>query len=79
MSDSRASGQIFKEVLLAGSNAIRLFIGILNGVGQNPRGDGEKKGGLKVHMLIDAVQSVSQCIKITELKYLTRTFTKALT
>jgi hypothetical protein len=40
----------------------------LKGVGRNPKGDGEKKGGLKVYMLIDAVQSVGRLIKMTAAK-----------
>jgi hypothetical protein len=60
----------FKEVLLIDSTTIRLFSDILKGVGRNPKGDGKKKGGLKVHMLIDAVQSVGRFIKITAAKVL---------
>jgi hypothetical protein len=56
LSDSRTFGLTFKEVLLIDSTTIRLFSDILKGVGLNPKGDGKKKGGLKVHMLIDAVQ-----------------------
>ena len=55
LSDSRTFGLTFKEVLLIDSTTIRLFSDILKGVGRNPKGDGKKKGGLKVHMLIDAV------------------------
>ena len=33
---------------------------MLKGVGRSLVGDGRKKGGLKVHMLIDAVQSVGK-------------------
>ena len=35
---------------------------------RNPKIDGKKKGGLKVHMLIDAVQSVGKFMKITAAK-----------
>lgn len=56
LSDSRTFGLTFKEVLLIDSTTIRLFSNLLKGVGRNPKGDGKKKGGLKVHMLIDAVQ-----------------------
>lgn len=66
LSDSRTFGLTFKEVLLVDSTTIRLFSDILKGVGRNPKGDGKKKGGLKVHMLIDAVQSVGRFVKITE-------------
>ncbi len=47
---------------------------MLKGVGRNPKGDGKKKGGLKVHMLIDVVQSVGRFIKITEVKVRDKTF-----
>lgn len=63
MSDSRTFGLTFKEVLLIDSTTIRLFSDIHKGVGRNPKDDGKKKGGLKVHMLIDAVQSVSRFVK----------------
>lgn len=37
------------------STKIRLFSDIFKGVGHYPKRDGKKKGGLKVHMLIDTV------------------------
>jgi len=40
----------------------------LKGLGRNPKGGGKKKGGLKVHIAIDAVQSVGLFIKITAAK-----------
>lgn len=78
LSDSRTLGLTFKEVLLIDSTTIRLFSDILKGVGRNPKNDGKKKGGLKVHMLIDAVQSVGRFIKITEAKVHDRSFLKEL-
>ena len=78
LSDSRTFGLTFKEVLLIDSTTIRLFSDILKGVGRNPRGDGKKKGGLKVHMLIDAVQSVGRFIKITAVKVNDQKFLKSL-
>lgn len=78
LSDSRTFGLTFKEVLLIDSTTIRLFSDILKGVGRNPRGDGKKKGGLKVHMLIDAVQSVGRFIKITAAKVHDKNFLKSL-
>jgi hypothetical protein len=68
----------FKEVLLIDSTTIRLFSNILKGVGRNPKGDGKKKGGLKVHMLIDAVQSVGRFIKVTAAKVHDQNFLKSL-
>ena len=78
MSDSRTFELTFKEVLLIDSTTIRLFSDILKGVGRNPKGDGKKKGGLKVHMLIDAVQSVGRFIKITAAKVHDKNFLKSL-
>jgi hypothetical protein len=78
LSDSRTFGLTFKEVLLIDSTTIRLFSDILKGVGRNPKGDGKKKGGLKVHMLIDAVQSVGRFIKITPAKVHDQKFLKSL-
>jgi hypothetical protein len=78
LSDSRTFGLTFKEVLLIDSTTIRLFSDILKGVGRNPKGDGKKKGGLKVHMLIDAVQSVGRFIKVTAAKVHDKNFLKSL-
>lgn len=76
--DSRTLGLTFKEVLLIDSTTIRLFSDILKGVGRNPKNDGKKKGGLKVHMLIDAVQSVGRFVKITEAKVHDKNFLREL-
>jgi len=78
LSDSRTYGLTFKEILLIDSTTIRLFSDILKGVGRNPKNDGKKKGGLKVHMLIDAVQSIGRFIKITEVKVHDKNFLKEL-
>jgi hypothetical protein len=78
LSDSRTFGLTFVEVLLIDSTTIRLFSDLLKGVGRNPKGDGKKKGGLKVHMLIDAVQSVGRFIKITAAKVHDKNFLKEL-
>ena len=68
LSDSRTLGLTVKELFIVHSTTIRLFSDILKGVGRNPKNDGKKKGGLKVHMLIDAVQSVGKFMKITAAK-----------
>lgn len=78
LSDSRTYGLTFKELLIVDSTTIGLFGDILKGVGRNPKGDGRKKGGLKVHMLIDAVQSVARFVKITEARQHDRLFLKNL-
>lgn len=68
LSDSRTNGLTIKDLFIVDSTTIRLFTEILKGVGRNPKHDGRKKGGLKVHMLIDAHQSIAKFIKITEAK-----------
>ena len=78
LSDSRTFGLTFKEILLIDSTTIRLFSDILKGVGRNPKNDGKKKGGLKVHMLIDAIQSIGRFIKITEAKVHDKNFLREL-
>ena len=78
MSQSRTFGLTFKAVLLIDSTTIRLFSDIRKGVGRNPKGAGKKKGGLKVHMLIDAVQSVGRFIKITAAKVHEKNFLRSL-
>jgi hypothetical protein len=78
LSDSRTFGLTFKEVLLVDSTTIRLFSDIMKGPGRDPKGDGKKKGGLKVHMLIDAVQHIGRFIKMTEAKVNDHQFLKEL-
>jgi len=78
LSDSRTYGLTFKEVLLIDSTTIRLFSDILKGVGRDPKHDGKKKGGLKVHMLIDAVQSVGRFVKITAARVHDKNFLKEI-
>lgn len=68
LSDSRTHGLTIKDLFIVDSTTIRLFTEILKGVGRNPKHDGQKKGGLKVHMLIDAHQSIAKFVKITEAK-----------
>ena len=78
LSDSRTYGLTFKEILLIDSTTIHLFCDILKGIGRDITGDGRRKGGLKVHMLIDAVQSVGRFIKLTPAKVHDRVFLKSL-
>lgn len=40
----------------------------MKGVGRNPKGDGKKKGGLKVHMLTDVHADTAVFAKISEAK-----------
>lgn len=76
LSDSQTYGLTIKNLFIVDSTTIRLFSDILKGVGRNPKNDGKKKGGLKVHMLIDASQSVAKFVKITEAKMHDKQFMK---
>lgn len=76
LSDSPTLGLTVKELFIVDSTTIRLFSDILKGVGRNPKNDGKKKGEFKVHMLIDAVQSVAKFVKITEAKMHDKNFLK---
>jgi hypothetical protein len=68
LSVSRLDGLSIKDLYIVDSTTIGLFSDLLKGVGRNPIGDGRKKGGLKVHMLLDAVQSVGKFMRITDAK-----------
>jgi hypothetical protein len=50
------------------STTITLFSDVMKGVGRNPKGDGKKKGGLKVHMLTDVHADTAIFAKISEAK-----------
>lgn len=50
----------------------------MKGVGRNPKNDGKKKGGLKVHMMIDAHSDTPEFVKISEAKRHDKTFLKDL-
>jgi hypothetical protein len=54
LSVSRKKKEVsFEQFYAFDSTTIRLFSDVMKGVGRNPKGDGKKKGGLKVHMLTD--------------------------
>ena len=48
-------------------------------MGRNPKGDGKKKGGLKVHMLTDVHADTAKFVKISEAKQHDKNFLKYLT
>jgi len=78
LADSRLTDKDLKRLYIMDSSTISLFKDILKGVGRNPKGDGKKKGGLKVHMAIDAVQSIGRFVKITAAKVHDKNFLKSL-
>ena len=50
----------------------------MKGVGRNPKNDGKKKGGLKVHMMIDAHSDTPAFVKISEAKQHDKNFLQYL-
>lgn len=69
LSVSQSVGLNIKELYIVDSTTIQLFSSLIfKGVGRNPKNGAKKKGGLKVHMLIDAMQDVGKFVKITAAK-----------
>jgi hypothetical protein len=68
----------FDDFKSVDSTTITLFSDIMKGVGRNPKGDGKKKGGLKVHMLTDIHADTPQFVKITEARVHDKNYLKYL-
>ena len=68
LSVSRKEKVSFEEFYTFDSTTITLFSQVMKGVGRNPKGDGKKKGGLKVHMLTDVHSETAVFAKISEAK-----------
>lgn len=67
LSDSRIKEVIKKQVKIFDSTTIRLFKDILEGVGKNPK-TGKKKGGIKVHTVVNADEIVPSLVWFSEAK-----------
>jgi len=74
----RKAGVSFEKFSAFDSSTITLFSNIMKGVGRNPKGDGKKKGGLKVHMLTDVHADTPQFVKISEAKMHDKNFLQYL-
>lgn len=59
ISDSRLKGLSIRNLKIIDSTTIRLFSDILRSVGRNPLDGCTKKGGIKVHALMDAFSGVT--------------------
>lgn len=64
-SDSRIKDVINKQIEIFDSTTISLFKDILKCVGRNPK-NGKKKGGIKVHTVINVDETVPKLIWFTE-------------
>jgi len=74
ISDSRLKGLSIRNLKIIDSSTIRLFSDILKGVGRNPSDGSRKKGGIKVHALMDAFSGVTEFLRITAAKEHDRNF-----
>ena len=78
LSVSRIEKVSFGKLFIFDSTTIRLFSDIMKGVGRNPKDDGKKKGGLKVHMMIDAHADCATYARISEAKMHDKNFLQYL-
>jgi hypothetical protein len=65
ISDSRLRGLSIRNLKIIDSTTVRLFSEILRGAGRNRQNGGKKKGGLKVHALMDAFSGVTEFVRLT--------------
>ncbi|HVI44272.1 MAG TPA: IS4 family transposase [Chitinophaga sp.] len=74
ISDSRLKGLSIRNLKIIDSSTISLFGDILRGVGR-PRLDGaRRKGGIKVHAMMDAFSGVTEFVRMTPAKVHDRRF-----
>lgn len=74
ISDSRLKGLSIRNLKIIDSTTIRLFSDILKGVGRNPIDQSRKKGGIKVHALMDAFSGITEFVRMTAAKEHDRRF-----
>ena len=79
LSDSRLKGLSIRNLKIIDSTTLRLFSGLLRGVGRNPHHGSRKKGGIKVHTMMDAFSGVASFVRMTEAKVHDRKFLAHLT
>ena len=65
ISDSRLKGLSIRNLKVIDSTTIQLFSEILRGVGRNPINEAKKKGGIKVHAMMDAFSGVTEFVRMT--------------
>ncbi len=74
ISDSRLKGLSIRKLKIIDSTTIRLFSDILRGVGRNKLDGSRKKGGIKVHAMMDAFSGVAEYVRMTEARVHDRQF-----
>jgi Transposase DDE domain/Domain of unknown function (DUF4372) len=74
ISDSRLKGLSIRNLKIIDSTTIQLFSDILQGVGRNHLDGARKKGGIKVHAMMDAFSGVTEFVRMTEAREHDRKF-----
>jgi len=77
LSDSSSLSLPIKHLKIVDSTTISLFSDILKGVGRNPI-NGKRKGGIKMHTMINALEDVPCLIRFTNAATHDHTFLKEL-
>lgn len=77
LSDSRIKEPTVKDLMIVDSSTISLFSDILKGTGRNPI-SGKKKGGIKMHTMINALEDVPCLVKFSSAATHDHTFLKEL-
>jgi len=74
ISDSRLKGLSIRNLKIIDSSTIQLFSEILRGVGRNRLDGSRKKGGIKVHAMMDAFSGVTEFVRMTQAREHDRKF-----
>lgn len=74
ISDSRLKGLSIRNLKIIDSTTIQLFSDILRGVGRNRLDGSRKKGGIKVHAMMDAFSGITEYVRMTAAKVHDRQF-----
>jgi hypothetical protein len=74
ISDSRLKGLSIRNLEIIDSTTIRLFSDVLRGVGRNRLDGARKKGGIKVHAMMDAFSGVAEFVRMTAARTHDRSF-----
>ena len=74
ISDSRLKGLSIRNLKIIDSTTIQLFCELLRGVGRNRLDGARKKGGIKVHAMMDAFSGVTEFVRMTEAREHDRKF-----
>jgi hypothetical protein len=77
ISDSKLRDTVINNLQIVDSTTISLFCDILKGVGRNPI-NGKKKGGIKMHTMINASEDVPSLIRFTSAATHDHTFLRDL-